>query len=111
MDKDLSTILNSRVSTPTKNKWCSNFTNTKKLADSSGIPLIAIVSKDRCPNCRTMEASILNNTYKSWMAGSGFLFYFSYLGDKNAADLNTAKAFTKSGDTMPFSRIWWSVGG
>ena len=57
-----------------------------------------------------MEASFLNNVYKTWMNSSGFLFYFNHLGD-TSADCKTAKAFVTNGSYMPMARIWWSSSG
>lgn len=110
MDQNLKKILDSRVPTPTLNRWCSNFRQTKQYADDHGIPLIAIVSKDECPNCRVMEASLLDEVYKDWMNKSGFLFYFGHLGEKNA-NLASAKKFVARDGIMPMARIWWNSGG
>jgi len=92
------------------NRWCSNFTQAKQYADDHSMPLIAVMSKDGCSNCRVMEASFLDDVYKSWMNSSGFLFYFAHLGE-TGADITTAKKFIMEGNAMPMSRIWWKSNG
>lgn len=109
MDSDLQTIINSRTKDPAPGKWCKNFKLTKEEASNKGIPAIFVASKDGCHNCQKMEESFLNDTYKSWMANSPYLYYFVHIGESSY--IQNRGFFDTNVNIMPKARIYWYADG
>lgn len=109
------TFLKSRVSKPTVGKWSSGYSAVKKYADAKGIPIIGVWSNgDKCGHCINFEKSVMQSTFKKWMATSGCVFWFGYYGDTSKDDKFEGTGFTwaRNGKlTMyPFVRVWWKAG-
>lgn len=110
-----STFLKSRVSKPTVGKWSSGFSAVKKYADDNKIPLIAVWSNgDACGHCTNFETTVMNATFKKWMASSGCVFWFGCSSDKTADDKYEGTGFNwtrnKKLTLYPFVRVWWKAG-
>lgn len=110
-----STFLKSRVSKPTVGKWSSGFSAVKKYADANKIPLIAVWSNgDACGHCTNFETTVMNATFKKWMASSGCVFWFGCSSDKTADDKFEGTGFKWARNskltTYPFVRVWWKAG-
>lgn len=123
------TLLKTRASyneAVTTGKWQSNFYKARKYAVDNGIPFVAVWSNgDACGHCIMFENGCNTTYFKNWMKTSGYVFYFTYYGDKG--DGTTKKSGKKADDGTegsdifhwcrnnkntgyPFIRIYWPKG-
>lgn len=98
-------------------RWHSNFKKAKAYAESHKVPFIAVWSNgDKCSHCTKLENALRNSVFKTWMAKSGCVFYFTYNGDKQdkAAGKEGSDVFhwirAETNVNYPFVRIYWKAG-
>ena len=106
-------FIKNRVFAPTAGRWSSKFSAVKNFALDNGIPLVAVWSNgDNCDYCKKLETSFMRETFKNWMSGTNYLFYFGCNLDTSKDDGHQGVGYywcwkNKSLSEYPFVRIYW----
>lgn len=97
----------------TLGRWHCNYQKCKDYAVKNGVPMIAVWSNgDACSHCTKFENALNTSKFKTWMAKSGCVFYFTYPGDGGDGKEGSKVFHEIRGDntSYPFVYVLWKVG-
>lgn len=101
-------------------EWNGDLDACKKLADETGIPMIAVWSQEGCAHCVILERALTSDLFKEWRKTSGLILCFTCSRDPKGARKSGSNPggeyywFCKRPNNLtsyPFVRFYWYKDG
>lgn len=96
-------------------EWNGDLDACKKLADETGIPMIAVWSQSGCGHCAILERAMSSDRFREWCKKSGLILCFTCsLDPKAARQSGEYYYFCKRPNNItsyPFVRFYWYKDG